>query len=173
MDSGDPRFLDGLSVLFGWAQQAIKEGQLDGVDAARNAEIHPSKNTREELDWLKVAVATDDGRTVSQDLASARFLMILTLDRAGCSGREVRLKPRRLESKWEPPRKEAPKGMVREITALLKDCHMLVAGGMEARERQEIVAAGKKTVVTDLVFMDDVVAALEEGTLDDHSERLR
>jgi len=120
---------------------------------------------------MKVAVATNDGKTVSQDLGSAKFFLIFALNRSKPAGRELRLKPRMVSSKWGPP-SFGVGGLEKEVAECVMDCQLLVSGGMKREQREGLMRLGKRAILTDLVFVDDVLLASAKGTLGDHPERL-
>ena len=122
---------------------------------------------------MKVAVATDDGRSVSQDLASAKFFVVRSVRPSNPPGRELRLKPRHVESKWGSKDEPSLALLAREMVSSTGDCHLLVAGGASRELHEGIVRAGRRMVLTDLVFVADVFKAAAEGNLDDHPERRR
>ncbi|HVP23208.1 MAG TPA: hypothetical protein VMS77_04790 [Conexivisphaerales archaeon] len=122
---------------------------------------------------MKVAVATDDGRSVSQDLASAKFFVIRSVRPPTPPGRELRLKPRWVESRWSTEPEGAIGQLAREIVSSTEDCHLVVAGGAGTELHQGVVRAGRRVVLTDLVFVSDVFSSVTRGTLDDHPERRR
>ena len=122
---------------------------------------------------MKVAIATDDGKVVSQDLSTAKFLLVVDLKSPGGRKRELRLKPRRVASPWEPERRSAEKALALEIASRAEGTHILVAGGVSLAQREAILESGKRIVLTDRVFVDDVLESVAKGMLDDHPERAR
>ncbi len=121
----------------------------------------------------KVAVATDDGKTVSQDLERAKFFMVLTIERSKHAGRELRLKPRLVLEAADRGGKAHEDGFAREILECVSDCQAVVAGRTSRGVHASVLASGKKIVLTDLFYVDDVQQALARGVLDDHAERVR
>jgi hypothetical protein len=121
----------------------------------------------------KVAVATDDGKTVSQDFERAKFFVVLTIERSKPAGRELRLKPRLVPQAADLRGKVNENNFVKEILESVKDCHAVVAGWTSRRVHASMVASGKELVLTDLFYVDDVQQALARGILDDHAERVR
>lgn len=122
---------------------------------------------------MKVALATDDGRSMSQDLASAKFFLVITLAKSRPSERELRLKTRWVASPWGTAGRNLADPLSKEIADSLTDCQMVVVGRMSRKELENVVASGKKTILTDLVQVDDVIEALAKGLLDHHPERLK
>lgn len=108
---------------------------------------------------------------MSQDLASAKFFLVVTVGRPGSGGRELRLKPRRLRSRWDS---EEPdwSGLAKGISECVADCHVLVAGRMRRAEIDALTAMGRKAVLTDLVLVEDIISSLASKGLADHPERV-
>jgi predicted Fe-Mo cluster-binding NifX family protein len=121
----------------------------------------------------KVAVATDDGKTVSQDLGRAKFFLVLTIERSKPTGRELRLKPRLVLQANDRAGKAHEDGFAKEILECVTDCQAVVAGRTSHGVHASMVASGKRIVLTDLFYVDDVQRALAKGVLDDHAERVR
>jgi hypothetical protein len=121
----------------------------------------------------KVAVATDDGRTVSQDLERAKFFVVLTFERSRPAGRELRLKPRLVLQAGDRGGKANEDNFAREILECVRDCHAVVAGWTSHSVHTSLVASGKRIVLTDLFYVDDVQQALAKEIVDDHPERVR
>lgn len=122
---------------------------------------------------MKVALATDDGRSMSQDLASAKFFLVVTLAKSRPSERELRLKPRWVASPCGTADWDRADRLSKEIADSLTDCQMVVVGRMSRKEPENVVASGKRTILTDLVQVDDVIAALAKGLFDHPPERLK
>ncbi len=121
---------------------------------------------------MKVAIATDDGKTVSQDLGSAKFYLVVTVSRSKTKGRELRLKARRVPSRWDDGEINPVRG-VGSFIQPVEDCQLLIVGGMSRAEDQDFKRLGKATRLTDLALVEDILAALVRGRLDDHPERAR
>ncbi len=121
----------------------------------------------------KVAVATDDGKRISQDLERAKFFVVLTIERSKPSGRELRLKPRLVLQADRRANKVHKDSFAKEILECVPDCQAVVAGWASRGVHTSMVASGKRIVLTDLFYVDDVQQALARGVLDDHAERVR
>jgi hypothetical protein len=121
----------------------------------------------------RIAVATDDGKTVSQDLEGAKFFLVLTIERGKAAGRELRLKPRLGPPAAGRREKTGEGGFAAKMLECVKDCHAVVAGWTSPGLHASMVESGKKFVLTDLFYVDDVRRALAKGALDDHAERVR
>lgn len=99
--------------------------------------------------------------------------MVLTLERSRPAGRELRLKPRRVLQADGRAGKVLEDSLAREILECVTDCQAVVAGWASHGVHAFMVASGKKIVLTDLFYVDDVQRALAKGVLDDHTERVR
>ncbi len=58
------------------------------------------------------------------------------------------------------------------MAAVIADCEVLLARGMDAGAYQSLAQAGIGPVVTDIADIDEAVQAYVEGRLVDHRERL-
>jgi predicted Fe-Mo cluster-binding NifX family protein len=128
----------------------------------------------------KIAVISDDGKTVSQHFGRARYYVVLTVEKGQVKNRESRDKLGHMDfgghhegghEQHHGTGKEADHKhgmMIGSVT----DCEVLVAGGMGAGAYEAIRSHGIKPIVTDFRSIDDVVKAFVDGKLVDHAERL-
>jgi predicted Fe-Mo cluster-binding NifX family protein len=120
----------------------------------------------------KIAVASDDGQTISQHLGLARGYVVLTLENGHVEKRESRDKLTRrdfgnhhgvgMEEEYRHDMMFAP----------ITDCEVCVVGGMGAGAHENLRSLGIRPIVTDVKSIDEVVQAFIEGRLENHSERI-
>jgi predicted Fe-Mo cluster-binding NifX family protein len=141
----------------------------------------------------KVAVVTDDGKTISPHFGRARYFLVYELDGEGkIASKETRPKPshnhhqeaievRRSSNFGADPAGEdgrheegAASDALLHDTMLsgVRDCEALIGRGMGAGMFGSIRELGIKPFVTSIAAADDAVQAYIKGTLDNHVERL-
>ena len=139
---------------------------------------------------LKLAIVTDDGRTVSQHFGRAAYYLVIEIADGEIKGHEYR--PRKAPCGGhgrhhhhdhdghhhdhhhgqghgsDPQAADRHAAMADKI----KDCQLLIAGGMGRGAAQAMEAAGIRVVMTNLASIEDVLAALAAGRLQDRRERM-
>ena len=120
---------------------------------------------------MKIAVVSDDGKTISQHFGMAVYYVIYDIKEGRIVGSET--KP-----KAAHPREGAPhshghdSSMHNSMLSNVEDCEAIIARGMGWGAYEAIRQSGIRPFITDLVNADDAVDAYIEGTLVDHFERL-
>jgi predicted Fe-Mo cluster-binding NifX family protein len=127
---------------------------------------------------MKIAVVTDDGKTISQHFGRARYYLVYDVQGEEVKGSEMRSKTAH-HSGEEPhqhgegghsgPEADAKHG---SMLSNVLDCEALIARGMGWGAFEAIRAAGVKPFITDLEVAEDAVKAYIKGKLDSHTERL-
>lgn len=133
---------------------------------------------------MKIAAVTDDRITISQHFGRAPMYLVVTVEDGKVVSREARDKMGHAQFSGEgheAPHEPDPRGHgfdpasqdrhVR-MTAAIADCEVLLARGMGAGAYESMKQAGIRPIVTDIVNIDDAVAAFLAGTLTDHPETL-
>ena len=132
---------------------------------------------------MKIALITDDGKTISQHFGRANFYAVLTIENGQIIQRETRDK---LSHKHfanathhhsdEPgrghgfdPASQSRHGQMAEAIA---DCEALICRGMGAGAYESMKERGIRPIVTDVQSVDEAALAYETGVLVDHVERL-
>ncbi len=130
---------------------------------------------------MKIAVATEDGQSVSQHFGRAPYYAVITIEDGVIAGRELR--PRSTPHLAGAPRdvhtETGPHGIGPEAQArhdqmaqAISDCVALIAGGMGQGAHDRFAALGLKPVVTELPTVDAAALAYARGQLVDRLERL-
>ncbi len=132
---------------------------------------------------MKLAIVTNDGLTVSQHFGRARFYLVVEVD-----GKEE--VDRELRPRFTPhhsggaghgethapgqPHGTGPDAMRRHaaMAEAIRDCDVLIAGGMGTGAVQAVEASGIRVILTELGDINQVVRAFVEGTLQDRRERM-
>lgn len=125
---------------------------------------------------MKVAVATDDLRTVSAHFGRAEHYLVYEVDGNAVRAKESRDKAFHGASAGahhQPGEGAHGEGSLHEsMLSSVADCDAVVARGMGRPMYEAIKASGKKAFVTQLELADDAAKAFAEGRLDDHAELL-
>lgn len=130
------------------------------------------------MEITKIAVASDDGRIVSQHFGRARGYVVLTLENGHVEKREFRDKLSHMDFGNEHHHThqygvgtgdEHRHGM---MFAPITDCEVCVVGGMGVGAYENLRSIGIQPIVTDLKSIDETVQAFIENRLENHAERI-
>jgi predicted Fe-Mo cluster-binding NifX family protein len=130
---------------------------------------------------MKIAVITDDGTSISLHFGRAPFYAVFTTEDNRIVKREVRDKMGHHQFVHE-------EGLVDEqgrhgfgpgsqdrhaaMAQAIKDCDVLLCGGMGWGAYEGMKQAGIKTVVTDMLNVEDAVQAYLDGTIVERTDLL-
>ena len=127
---------------------------------------------------MKIAIVTDDGKTISQHFGRARYYVVYDVQGSVIMGSEMRDKAAHHAS-GEPHQHEEGGHHGLEADAKhnsmlsnVSDCEALIARGMGWGAHEAIKGAGLKPFITDLEYAEEAVKAYVAGKLDNHAERL-
>ena len=127
---------------------------------------------------MKIAIATDDGKSISAHFGRARAYVVITVEDGVVVGREIRPKTAPHAEAGQPHEDDgshdgrAAHARHDQMIAPITDCTYLVARGMGRGAFDRITAAGIQTVVTDLVDPDTAALACADGRIENLVERL-
>jgi predicted Fe-Mo cluster-binding NifX family protein len=130
---------------------------------------------------VKIAIATDDGRTVSMHFGRAAHYAVLTVEDGIVVDRQLRDKfsPHGTVVEATHERENGPHGTGPgsdtrhdQMAAAIADCSALICGGMGQGAYARIAANGIRPIVTDLRDVDEAAIECAAGRIVDHSERL-
>ena len=130
---------------------------------------------------MKIAVITDDERTLSQHFGRAAYYMVVTIEDGKIVSRERRDKMGHTHFANEPHTEEAgqphgfgPQAHNRhlQMAEAIADCEALLCGGMGRGAYESMLARHIKPVVTDLHLIDEAALAYAQGKIVDLIERL-
>ncbi len=167
--------LNGKAIRIEGGHSIVQAGEGEGQGSLDIA-LGPAGGSK-----LKIAVVSDDGKTISQHFGYARQYVVVTVENGTVTGREVRPKTGHAGAQ-EHPVHDSPTGrhgydaasQARhgQMLANITDCQLLIAGGMGWGARDSLKAAGIETIVTDAKEIDEAVRLYLEGKLKNLSERL-
>ncbi len=131
---------------------------------------------------MKIAVITDDGKTISQHFGRAPYYMVLTIEEGKIINREQRAKKGHNQFHDQAHSEEthgAGHGMDASshnrhtgMAEAISDCKTLICGGMGTGAYQSMLKLNIQPIVTDMEDIDTAVQAFLDGTLLDHTEKL-
>ncbi len=131
---------------------------------------------------MKIAVITDDGKSISQHFGRAAYYLVVTVEDGKVVNRELREKFGHAHFAHEPHDPEYPGashgyGPASEsrhdrMVQTISDCQVLLCGGMGMGAYESMKQRGIRPIVTDILSIDEAVNAYLEGRIIDHMERL-
>ncbi len=130
---------------------------------------------------MKVAVITEDGKSVSRHFGRAPYYLVLTVVNGQIVNREMRDKLNHSHFANEPHEHQpgqqhgfGPEEQDRHarMAQPITDCEAVLCGGMGAGAYQSLQAAGIRPIVTDLRDIEEAARAYMEGKIVDHIELL-
>jgi predicted Fe-Mo cluster-binding NifX family protein len=130
---------------------------------------------------MKIAVITDDEKTISQHFGRAPYYLVATIENGQLVARERRDKLGHAHFSNEPhvqqpgePHGFDPASQDRHarMAVAIKDCEVLLCRGMGAGAYESMKQAGIRPIVTDISGIDEAVQAYLEGKIVDRTDRL-
>lgn len=129
---------------------------------------------------MKIAVITEDGKTISQHFGRAPYYMVLSVENGQIVQREMREKighnqcdhHAEHQPAGEHGHAEDSHGKHVHMAEAISDCQVLLCGGMGYGAYESMRRLNIQPVVTDLSDIDAAVQAYLNGTLVDHTEKL-
>lgn len=132
---------------------------------------------------MKIAVITDDGKTISQHFGRANHYAVLTIENGIIAQRDLRDKPSHThfardahEHSDEPGQRHgfdpASQSRHTQMADVIADCEALLCRGMGSGAYESMKARGVRPIVTDIETIDEAALAYVSGVLVDHIEKL-
>ena len=131
---------------------------------------------------MKIAVITDDGKTVSQHFGRAQYYLVATVENSQIINRELRDKLSHTHFANEPHDPEtqgqthgfgpASQDRHARMAQPISDCEVLLCRGMGMGAYESMKTFGVRPIVTEIVAIDDAVKAYIDGSIVDHIDRL-
>ncbi len=130
---------------------------------------------------MKIAVVSEDRKTVSQHFGRAPYYVVLTVDGDKVIGSEIRSKAGHhdagghhgTEHAGQPHGFDAASQATHaSMVANISDCQVLIAGGMGWGAQQSLKRTGIETVVTEVQDIDQAIKLYLAGNLPNRAERL-
>ena len=117
---------------------------------------------------MKIAVVTDDGRTISQHFGRAPYYAVLTIQDGSVTSRELRPKSApHLTGGAVPghagsdPHGTDPQAQARhdQMASVIGDCTAVIAGGMGRGASERLQALGLRSILTELLDIEEAALA--------------
>lgn len=131
---------------------------------------------------MKIAVVTDDGKTISQHFGRASYYQVIEIQNGEIVGQEMRDKighshfAHREQRHFDPNKGSgtdpASHTKHERMAEVINDCDALICGGMGKGAYQSMEIFGIKPIVTRIEDIDEAVNAYLQGDLKDQTEML-
>lgn len=130
---------------------------------------------------MKIAIITDDGKSISQHFGRATHYLVLTIENGKITNREMRSKVGHNQFSGEPHHDhhdethgldEAHHDKHTQMAGSISDCEAVICGGMGMGAYQSMLRLNIKPIVTDLQDADSIAQAYIDGKIIDHTEKL-
>jgi predicted Fe-Mo cluster-binding NifX family protein len=131
---------------------------------------------------MKIAVITDDGKTISQHFGRAQYYLVATVESGQIVNREMRPKLGHNHFSNEPHEEEktgVPHGTDSashnkhlQMSEAITDCEVLLCRGMGRGAYESMKTLNIQPLVTDIADIDEAVMAYVKGQIVDHVEKL-
>ena len=130
---------------------------------------------------MKIAVITDDGKTISQHFGRAPYYMVFSIEDGKITHREMRDKMGHNQFSAIGPEEhhheqhgmdQASHDKHTQMAGSIADCQALLCGGMGLGAYESMRRLNIQPVVTDLRDIEAAVQAYIDGKLVDHTEKL-
>jgi predicted Fe-Mo cluster-binding NifX family protein len=131
---------------------------------------------------MKIAVVTDDEKTISAHFGRAEYYVVFTVEEDKVTGQETRPKANHSQFSGEDhhngehgsshgldPQSQHRHGMMMET---IGDCQVLLARGMGQGAHYSLKERGIRPVLTDIQDIQEAVEAYLAGTLLENMQRL-
>jgi predicted Fe-Mo cluster-binding NifX family protein len=127
---------------------------------------------------VKIAISTNDGETISQHFGQAKQYLVCTLADGAIVAQELRAKPAHGHGdhghSHDAEHGHGPEGQHThaKMTEPIRDCDVLICGGMGRPAFEGVIARGIQPIVTDIRSIEQALAAYLAGDLRHQPERL-
>ena len=130
---------------------------------------------------MKIALITDDGKTISQHFGRAPYYLVVTIDEGKVIDRETREKMGHNQFSGHGHDEghgehhgldSGSHGKHAQMADAVSDCQVVICGGMGMGAYESMRRLNIQPVVTDLVEIEQAIQAYIDGKLEDHTERL-
>lgn len=141
---------------------------------------HISLNNLEKEKTMKIAVITEDGKTISQHFGRAPYYQVLTIEDGKIISREMREKMGHGQFSGHTEDSHGQRHGFDEtshakhtsMAETISDCKVVLCGGMGMGAYESMRRLAITPIVTDLTNIDEAVQAYLDGKLVDHTELL-
>ena len=130
---------------------------------------------------MKIAFITDDGKTISQHFGRAPYYLVIEVEEGVVKGQELRDKLGHRQFSDEGHHHDQGQGSGMDpashdkhtrMSQAIRDCDILICGGMGMGAYQSMQTFGITPQVTQIINIDQALKAYLSGDLRDETERL-
>lgn len=133
---------------------------------------------------MKIAVITDDGKTISQHFGRAQYYLVATVENGQIVNREMRPKIGHNHFADQPHEHEeeghghhhgtdsASHDKHMQMSDAITDCETLLCRGMGRGAYESMKVRNIRPIVTNIADIDEAVLAYVNGQIIDHVEKL-
>jgi predicted Fe-Mo cluster-binding NifX family protein len=130
---------------------------------------------------MKIAVVTDDMKTISAHFGRAQHYLVFTMENGIITAQEARFKAhhshfvsQQHSHEHAEPHGSDPQSEVKHASMMetIIDCDVLLAGGMGRSAYDDLKLRSIQPVITDIQDAQEAVEAYLAGEIIDHPERL-
>jgi predicted Fe-Mo cluster-binding NifX family protein len=130
---------------------------------------------------MKIAVITDDGKSISQHFGRAPYYLVLTIEEGKIINSEMREKIGHNQFSAVGPEEHqheqhgldpASHDKHTQMAGSISDCEVLICGGMGRGAYESMRLLNIKPVVTAILDIQEAAQAYLDGKLIDHTEML-
>ena len=130
---------------------------------------------------MKLALITDDGKTISQHFGRATHYMVLTVENGQIIHRELceKMGHQHFSAESHEEHHHEEHGLTEEhhdrhsqMANPIQGCEALICGGMGMGAYQSMLRLNIRPIVTDLSDIDQAAQLYIDGKLIDHTEKL-
>jgi predicted Fe-Mo cluster-binding NifX family protein len=131
---------------------------------------------------MKIAVVTDDGKTISQHFGRAPYYLVATVENGIITDRQLRdkLGHNNFAGQGDSSghhssghgQSEASHNKHMQMAEAISDCEALLCGGMGMGAYQSMQTLGIKPVVTEITDIDQALLAYVNGEIVDRVDKL-
>jgi predicted Fe-Mo cluster-binding NifX family protein len=158
------------------------KGVHDDVELRLAVHLRALSDERGDNERMKIAVATDDGRTVSRHFGRAGQYVVFTFEDGRLVKREWRGKVGHTQFARAPHDPETAggahglgphaAGRHQRMAEVISDCDALICGGMGYGAYESMRSRGITPTVTDVTSAEEAAIAYAEGRLEDQFDGL-
>jgi predicted Fe-Mo cluster-binding NifX family protein len=130
---------------------------------------------------MKIAIATDDGKSISAHFGRASHYLVVTIEQGKIINREMREKFSHVHFAGEThvhepgqPHGFDPTSQDRhsQMAESIGDCEAMLCRGMGMGAYDSLRSLNIRAILTDIAEIDKAVTAYMDGSIVDHTERL-
>jgi predicted Fe-Mo cluster-binding NifX family protein len=131
---------------------------------------------------MKIAIITDDGKTISSHFGRAAYYMVVTIEGGKLADHEMREKlghnhfsnePHPSHDEGQPHGFDvASQNRHLRMAEAIKDCEAVICKGMGRGAYESMLSLNIRPWVTDITDIDEAARAYADGQLVDHLEKL-